>query len=200
MKLLLVRHGESEGNVNPKIYLTKKDQDVALTVKGIKQASNLGFKLAGILGNQKVYSFVSPYKRTQQTWRYASYTNTFETEFNPLLREQEYKVFASMEESEIKKLEREEYGPFWYRFKNAESVADVHQRTTVFINNLMCRYAIGQLKETDTLIIIAHEVVIRTFLMIFKNMLHNEAAMSIQNCEINELILENFNLKSHRVL
>lgn len=55
-RLILIRHGESEGNVDPKIYMTKKDHDVELTEKGRSHSKECGLDLNKILSmTQNLY-------------------------------------------------------------------------------------------------------------------------------------------------
>ena len=66
-RVILVRHGESEGNVNLDIYETKPDAALRLTAKGQAQAVAAGKKLKADIGDSKVHFIVSPYTRTRET-------------------------------------------------------------------------------------------------------------------------------------
>ncbi len=74
--LYLVRHGETEANVDRSLYQTKADHAVMLTEKGIRQAKNAGFFLADHLHQQydeaperfgRVRVWHSPYYRARAT-------------------------------------------------------------------------------------------------------------------------------------
>src|SRR4029079_11501102 len=73
VRILLVRHGESMGNVDPSIHATTADHAVPLSDRGVEQARAAGAKLAehftGALGtpNRHIRLWVSPYKRTRET-------------------------------------------------------------------------------------------------------------------------------------
>jgi broad specificity phosphatase PhoE len=72
----LVRHGETEANVNPQIYATKADHAVRLTARGVAQAEDAGRFLAAHLQERrqtssdsfgKVRVWYSPYYRARET-------------------------------------------------------------------------------------------------------------------------------------
>lgn len=63
----LVRHGQSEGNADPKNYFLKPDEKIALTEKGKIQAADAGRLLSNYIEGPKVLFLVSPFLRTMQT-------------------------------------------------------------------------------------------------------------------------------------
>jgi len=65
--IVLVRHGESEANVDPAKYCSVGDVHVRLTPKGREQAIAAAETLAKLVGDRSVFSYVSPYKRTKET-------------------------------------------------------------------------------------------------------------------------------------
>lgn len=70
MKLYLVRHGESEANINYDILKTKRDEDVELTYKGHHDGINAGLRLRELLGEKALDAtvLVSPWRRARQTF------------------------------------------------------------------------------------------------------------------------------------
>ena len=66
-RIILVRHGESQGNVNRSLYTTTPDSQVQLTSRGFEQGVSAGEQLRGIIGNESVSFLYSPYMRTRQT-------------------------------------------------------------------------------------------------------------------------------------
>lgn len=74
-RIILVRHGESQGNLDGSTYATTPDNKVPLTELGMEQARLAGAKIrevissGGELSNWKVYFYVSPYARTRSTLR-----------------------------------------------------------------------------------------------------------------------------------
>lgn len=189
MKLYLIRHGESEANVNPEVYLSVKDHNIELTEKGKSQSLSAGEVLNQHLGNKSLV-LVSPYQRTRETWsRVLSKLlkkRILKIKENALLREQEYKIFADIEDMTTIKAKRMEFGAFFYRFKNAESVADVNLRVQTVLNELMIRSNQG---EFENVVVVTHEVVIRVFLMILNNLPHEKSKVDIGNGEVLEVTL-----------
>lgn len=189
-KIFLIRHGQSTANVDEQVYLQVFDHNIPLTELGQKQAEKTGKDLLKILDNKEVNVFYSPYKRTTQTWnsiqKELNGVKLKSIEENPMLREQEHKFFKDMMDSKQKKEEQKEFGIFWYRFKNAESIADVHQRITIFMNNMMLRQLSGQLSEN--IIIVAHEITIKVLLLLLlKKPISDLDKLSVGNCEIIKL-------------
>lgn len=187
-RLFLIRHGESAANKDRSVYFKVMDHEIPLTDLGQNQATECGIKLRSMLYGSKASVFVSPYLRARETWQGIKKElyegqELVEAE-SPLIREQEYKIFADEADVVLKKQEREAFGPFFYRYKNAESTADVYLRVQTFVNYLILQKLNGQLKEN--VVVVAHEVVLRMFLMILDRLPHEKAKVDIGNCEIVE--------------
>lgn len=212
MKIHLIRHGESEGNKNPEVYFTTRDHNVSLTEKGLAQSLAAGKKLdkelsknnykkstiieaipsnakyieTGILPHVNV--FVSPYKRTVQTWEQikkelVNSNRTLVVKQNPLIREQEWKVFNDMADSKAKREERVAFSKFYYRFKQAESTADVYARVQSFLNRLSIERMKGTLSEE--IVIVSHEIAIRCIVAILEEKDYDSVdSLHIPNCKI----------------
>ncbi len=71
MRILLVRHGESEGNVDFKKYIEKGDSKVGLTADGWAQVIGTGKFLGNFYASHNITKwptlFLSPYQRTRET-------------------------------------------------------------------------------------------------------------------------------------
>ncbi|XP_009800803.1 phosphoglycerate mutase-like protein AT74 isoform X3 [Nicotiana tabacum] len=139
-RIILVRHGQSEGNVDESVYTRVADPKVGLTEKGVEEAEECGRKMREIIEKNggddwKVYFYVSPYKRGIETLR--NLAKSFErsriagVREEPRLREQDFGNFQDKEQMKIEKAVRARYGRFFYRFPNGESAADVYDRITV---------------------------------------------------------------------
>merc|ERR1719149_402071 len=70
-RIILVRHGESEGNKYPELYRTKADNLMELTPKGSQQAIEAGERIKKVIGSGTVEIQISPFERTLQTARNA---------------------------------------------------------------------------------------------------------------------------------
>src|ERR1700722_13663671 len=73
LNIYLIRHGESEANLDKAVNLRVADHQVALSDKGHQQASEAGTLLPGFIqelrsAGGKVAAYVSPYRRTRETW------------------------------------------------------------------------------------------------------------------------------------
>jgi len=71
-RIILVRHGESQGNVDETVYTRVPDPKISLTEKGMAQAEECGKRIKEMIEKEQgqdwqVYFYVSPYKRTLQT-------------------------------------------------------------------------------------------------------------------------------------
>ncbi|XP_009628163.1 phosphoglycerate mutase-like protein AT74 isoform X3 [Nicotiana tomentosiformis] len=139
-RIILVRHGQSEGNVDESVYTRVADPNVGLTEKGVEEAEECGRKMREMIEKDggddwKVYFYVSPYKRGIETLR--NLAKSFErsriagVREEPRLREQDFGNFQDKEQMKIEKAVRARYGRFFYRFPNGESAADVYDRITV---------------------------------------------------------------------
>lgn len=97
-RVILFRHGESEGNVNLDIYRTKPDAALRLTPKGKAQAIEAGKKLKAEIGRSKVHFIVSPYTRTRETLHGILQAFDDPSQINdvvedPRIREQEFGMY-----------------------------------------------------------------------------------------------------------
>jgi broad specificity phosphatase PhoE len=165
-RIILIRHGESEGNVNKRIYNQKPDFSLLLTDKGKQQAKAAGTLVKETLGDEKIKFYVSPLFRTRQTFKHIceSFPDTqYQWQEEPRLREQEWGHLRSMEECiEIEK-QRDNYGTFYFRIPDGESAADVYDRVSDFFNTL---YRDFEKKDyPPNAVMVTHGMSIRLFLM-----------------------------------
>lgn len=189
-KIFLVRHGESEGNVDHSVYNIKPDYSVELTKKGIQQAFEVGKQLKELLKNESVQFYVSPFFRTRQTFLGISqhFTN-FNFYEDPRLREQEWGQCRDLKQGfrDQVETERDAYGHFYYRFDGGESCADVFDRVSDFMNTLFRDFQ----KEDypKNVIIVTHGMTMRLFLMrwLHKSVEEFETWGNPKNCEFQLL-------------
>ena len=67
-RILIARHGESEGNVDKSVYAHTPDYTLPLTVAGRAQAQDLGRRIAEQIGHEPIHFYVSPWRRTRETF------------------------------------------------------------------------------------------------------------------------------------
>lgn len=199
-KIILIRHGESEANLDHTIYERKFDHEIELTKKGIQQANDTGKLLSGYLPNVKdpIKALVSPYKRTQQTWneiyKYLN-RNNIDFEVDPRIIEQECTQFRDSDHrAEIFK-KRDEAGRFWFRFKFGESGFDVYNRVQDFLTDLKVDRAL--FKEDSDYIIVSHEIALRCLLLKALHLIDIsdfDNMPNIQNCA--PIVLESIDFRT----
>jgi broad specificity phosphatase PhoE len=164
-RIILLRHGESEANVDSTVYSRVPDWRIELTQCGVEQAKNAGERIAGIIGNDSFGVFASPYRRTLQTKDAMLAGIGREPIFDyqdPCLREQEY---GNMPPSDVNTANcefRKKFGFFFYRFPDGESCADVYDRMALFLDTLYRRFENPNCP--GNIIIVSHGAAIKCFL------------------------------------
>ncbi|KAJ7569889.1 hypothetical protein O6H91_01G098800 [Diphasiastrum complanatum] len=194
-RIILVRHGESEGNVDQSKYCSVADSKILLTQEGLCQAEACGATIRKIIEETaeidwKVYFYVSPYRRTLGTLRHIG--KAFErrrilgVREEPRIREQDFGNFQKTKEMKIVKDTRVRFGRFFYRFPEGESAADVFDRVTSFLESLWRDMNRGLDSSTNlNLIIVSHGVTMRVFLMRWFKWTTEQYELlnNFQNCE-----------------
>jgi alpha-ribazole phosphatase len=197
MRLIIARHGQTEGN---KKRLLQGFLDIGLNEEGKKQAE----KLAERLKNHNIeIMFVSPLKRARQT---AEQIKKFHPKAKVIidedLKEINFGIFEGLSKEEIKKkytrmYEEREKDKFNYRSPEGESIADVEKRAIKMLDKV--------LKTKKDSIIVAHGTLNTLF---FKNLMkksydeikkykYNNTSVSIFNIKENDVFVEEFNCDKH---
>lgn len=161
---MLLRHGESEANVDPTLFERMPDHAIPLTETGREQAVAMGKDLRAMFGTDTVRVYVSPYKRTLQTLDALGLDDLIETaRQEPRLREQDWANFQDSVDIERQKRLRDEYGHFFYRFTDGESGADVYDRVSTFLETL---HRDWEAKNSPrNVLIVSHGLTMRLFCM-----------------------------------
>ena len=183
MRILLVRHGESLGNVDAGIHATNADHAVPLSERGHDQAREAGKVIARFyqeqLGTERphIRLWLSPYKRTRETadgiveTAGAWISDRIE---HIMLCEQQFGLFDGVAEAEMPKRFPAEFGyydmlcrfggKFWARMPQGESRFDVAKRV---------HQAFGSFHRDATdhgiqdIVVICHGVTLRAFVMMW---------------------------------
>ena len=160
--IYLVRHGQSEANVNWDLLKTVPDWKVPLTEYGRQQAALAGAYIAGDLrkeftkgmGFASAAVYCSPYRRAKETYaclfnalhddirddilrsREPMYILGADVKYDPRLREQDWGNYKDPETAKKIDAERDRYGTFFYRIPDGESGADVYDRLSTFLDTL----------------------------------------------------------------
>ena len=208
MRILLVRHGRSEGNVDESLYDTKGDCNIALTDEGWGQARDAG-KFLGTLykeskKNEWPRLYVSSYLRTQQTLRgllvgiddaipgkpkiledprlveknFGAIASLIKLSKKGDLSAQFAKMLLNLSQDHWKK------NPFVAKSLFGDSAKDTHLAVKQFIDGTLSR-AIEN-KGHDDFVIVTHGAVIKPFLMSWAHMpMSQERAMKTPgNCDV----------------
>lgn len=188
-RIILIRHGQSDGNNNKKIYETVPDYKINLTSLGRKQAREAGKKLKDIIGEETIKFYISPFYRTRQTFDEIIESfdpKQYKKQEDPRIREQEWGHCRGTQETNKINEERDAYGSFYFRISDGESGADVYDRVTTFLDSLHREFE----KDTcaENIIIITHGLTLRIFLMRWFK-LTPEEFMSMRNPENCQYII-----------
>lgn len=208
-QLIIVRHGQSAGNVArdaahqaeaDRIALTNRDADVPLSDLGREQARALGHWFAGMPADERPEVLLSsPYLRALQTgeeFRAAGGTHAEEPIcFDERLREKEFGVLDGLttqgvanefpDQAEFRRL----LGKFYHRPPGGESWCDVILRLRSVLDTISLHYR-GQ-----RVMIFTHQVVVLCMRYIIETL--DEAAIlridregDVANCSITEYRLD----------
>ncbi|MQL84331.1 hypothetical protein Taro_016825 [Colocasia esculenta] len=177
-RIILVRHGESQGNLDTAAYTTTPDYRIPLTPLGVRQAREAGRRIRDVLAssgspNSKVYFYVSPYERTLSTLRELGRAfprrRILGVREECRVREQDFGNFQVEERMRVVKETRELFGRFFFRFPEGESAADVYDRVSSFMESLWRDIDMRRLNQEDgcetNLVIVSHGLTSRVFLM-----------------------------------
>lgn len=207
--LLLVRHGESAGNVArdraeaaglAMIDIAHRDMDVPLSPLGARQAAALGRWLGGLpAGEQPTVVYSSPYVRACETARLALASAGLEGRIalavDERLREREFGVLDRLTRAGIQQRYPEQadfrahLGKFYHRPPGGESWADVILRLRSTLDSIT-RDCCG-----ERVMVVTHQVVVLMFRYILENMSEEEVLAidrqhEVANCSVTSYQLE----------
>ncbi len=162
MRLILLRHGESIGNVDESAFCRIPDHTMDLTEDGTAQAVAAGVRLRRLLGSQQVDVFVSPYRRTWQTLEHLDLGDRIRrVREEPRLREQDWGNLQVAADQVRQRRERDQFGHFFYRLSSGESGADVYDRLTSFLSGLTSPWADHGDEPGRTVLLVTHGLAMR---------------------------------------
>jgi len=165
-RIILVRHGESEGNAAGGNYEFIPDYALKLTAKGVEQACQAGKVIQQLIGDETLYVYLSPYTRARQTWHHLKVNieaNFVKAKEDPRIREQDWGHFRKPEIIEQIDQDRDQYSHFYYRIPDGESGADVYDRVSTFLETLHRDFA--KPEYPPNMLIVTHGMTLRLFLM-----------------------------------
>ncbi|GLV29175.1 phosphoglycerate mutase [Sphingobium sp. TomTYG75] len=208
-QLIIVRHGQSAGNVardaateaqSDRIALSVRDADVPLSGLGREQAQALGHWFGSEEEDQRPEVLLSsPYLRAFQTAQIFREVGGAAAEepicFDERLREKEFGILDGLTTTGIRNLEADQYefrqmlGKFYHRPPGGESWCDVILRLRSVMDTISLHYA-GR-----RVMIFTHQVVVLCLRYIIEGL--NEAeilaidrAGDVANCAISDYVYD----------
>ena len=158
MRIILLRHGQSLGNVDELAYCRIPDHALPLTELGERQARAAGPTIRGLIGDGPVAAYVSPYKRTRRTFELLG-VDAERVVTEPRVREQDWGNLQDPVQQEVLKHQRHAFGHFFFRLPNGESGADVDDRLAAFLTDLETR--MRDPAHPATALVVSHGLTIR---------------------------------------
>jgi len=198
-KLVLVRHGQSQGNVardiadeagHHEIAIDVRDVDVPLSELGFKQARAAGEWFASLAEDEHPEVILtSPYIRAKQTAKAICEAGALagdraEPHIDERLREREFGIFDRLTTPGIRARFPEEaahrarLGKFYHRPPGGESWADVILRLRSMLNTINLHYA------DRRVLVVAHQVVVLCFRYILEELDEREILRIDKDAEI----------------
>lgn len=163
-RIILVRHGESEGNIDDSVYERVPDHRIALTSKGVDQAAATGARLRSIVTDETVDVYCSPYLRARQTLEALDLSIVAgDVRVEPRLREQDWANFQDSADIALQRDQRDRYGHFYYRFTHGESGSDVYDRVSSFLESLFRIFETARCARN--VVVVTHGLTMRLFCM-----------------------------------
>lgn len=165
-RILLIRHGESQGNIDVNQYQTVPDYALDLTPRGIEQSKQAGYKIKEIIGAESLHVYLSSYVRARQTYQHLKpsiETNIEKVVEDPRIREQDWGHLRHPNENEEIRRQRDGFSTFYYRIPDGESGADVYDRVSTFMETLHRDF--NKSRYSKNTLIVTHGLTLRLFLM-----------------------------------
>lgn len=200
MKILLVRHGQSETNAKLIPHGSIGDHEVKLTPLGQLQASTVGPDIGPDFFRHAIV-YRSTYLRARQTCDIILSSIEKEIEGvrgkssplkvyeDPRLREMDH----GYNDTEAQDIMREKHGWFYYRFEGGESPSDCYDRCCTFLESMMrqVKRKSGNNGAEPNVMIVCHGMSIRCFVARFMHLKPEEfeTIANPRNCDIITIAL-----------
>lgn len=176
MELWIVRHGQTEGNVQG--VMMGGGCDYPLTEEGVRQAESLRDNLV-----DKDFDKIlcSSNQRAKDTLEIAL-SKSYNVQYEDRLKEKSYGNFTNVKKSDVDEsvLAEMEGDPYNFRFEGGESFADVVVRSGEFLSDLIKQ-------DYDRVLIITHQNVIRALIANMLNLEEEVLEMEFSNCSVTRI-------------
>jgi 2,3-bisphosphoglycerate-dependent phosphoglycerate mutase len=205
LRILLVRHGQSEANLDKSVNARLPDHMIELSPEGERQAVSCGKFLAQYLrsdaGRRRVRIFCSPYTRTRQTSKgietgLQAAGIAFDKREAVELRELEFGLFDGIPDDELErqfpvefshyKKHKDFEGEFFAPMPLGESRCRVAERVKGIFGTILRDADPGRPDPVTDFIVVSHGVTVRCFRMQWMHYSWEwyEAEKNPQNCSI----------------
>lgn len=195
MRIYLVRHGESMGNVDKTVHRRLPDHAIPLSDRGVRQAKAAGKAFWDQWQCSPFRLWTSPYTRARQTAD--AFLEVAKPKFGRrehiLLAEQQFGLFDGLSDEELAVQYPAEYahyekcaskeGRFWARMPLGESRFDVAQRVHQAFGTF---HRDAERHGIQNIVVIAHGTTIRAFVMQWLHLPYEwfEREPNPRNCSI----------------
>lgn len=158
VRIILLRHAESLGSVDPLAYTRIPDHAIPLTDAGRAEARAAAPTIRSLLGDERPAVYVSPYLRARQTFELLDIRGHCDRVIQePRLREQDWGNLQDPQDQELQRQRRNEFGHFFYRLPFGESGADVDDRVAGFLAELLH----GGETHPNIVLVVSHGLTLR---------------------------------------
>jgi broad specificity phosphatase PhoE len=184
IRIFLVRHGQSEANLDKSVNTRLPDHQISLSEEGDRQARKAGDFLAKLLvapaAGRHVRILCSPYRRTRQTSAGIEAALQqrgigFDKREAIELRELEFGLFDGIEDDQLAALYPQEYahyakhlhfeGEFFAPMPLGESRCQVAERVKGVFGTILRDSAADRERPITDFVVVSHGVTIRCFRM-----------------------------------
>ena len=175
MKLIFVRHGETEWNIKE---LVQGHKDIPLNIKGMEQAEKVAIRLKSE-PIDAIYS--SDLRRARQTAEAIAKFHSIPIRYDRLLRERGFGKMEGMPAEDFRKARECSGLPrHLYRPPGGENYSDLQKRVRRFLSEIKPRH------PKENVLVVAHGGIIRTFIVtITKKSLENLHEIEQNNTAVN---------------
>ena len=170
-RIILVRHGQGHGyahtsgrNEDGKIHCSElPEMRRPLTAIGRKQSLSAGVHLRELIGGESVRFYVSPYLTARQSFEFLG--GSFDISKchyvdEPRIRNQDFGEHAPERMLELRK--QSQTNPFYFRYPDGESGADVYDRISTFLESMHREWQMPS--RADNYVLVSHNSVLQLFL------------------------------------
>lgn len=174
-RIVLIRHGESLGNLDESVYTRTPDWCIPLTERGVQEAVAAGRGLRRYLEppDANAFFYHSPYLRARMTLDgilgQLDPAKVVAVREEPRVSEQQFGNLQSVALMQEAKRDRNSFGRFYFRFPDGESALDVYSRVSSFIATIYrdvdAMRSERLLTNETNIVVVAHGLSARVLIM-----------------------------------